>query len=354
MTSPSRTQALSEGTLGVALLHIERGDLAAAQPLLAQAAAAGISAGANASLFHGAPALEFVLRCGGRTDDRVQAAVDRIVVARVAAARRRRESGCLPRLAEFDLIRGLTGLGALLLTRAGSAGLIDDVLGCLVALARPVADDHDELPGWWSLDKAGRQLIPGGHGNNGVAHGIAGPLALLALAARRGVQVEGQADAVEVFMRWLDRFGGSYVVTRSQLASGTATQPLAMRPSWCYGALGIARSMQLAAIAVGDLARRQAAEDEAIAAFTDPARLRLITDVSLCHGWAGLLAVTRAIAADSARPDRFAGPIGELSARLAAGIAGLRRPGFMEGTAGALLALEGTNATGWTRCLLID
>jgi hypothetical protein len=353
VNAPSRTQALSEGSLGVALLHIERGDLAAAQPLLAQAAAAGISAGANASLFHGAPALEFVLRCGGRTDDRVQAAVDRIVVARVAAARRRRESGCLPRLAEFDLIRGLTGLGALLLTRAGSAGLTGDVLSCLVALAHPVGDDGD-LPGWWSLDRAGRELIPGGQSNNGVAHGIAGPLALLALAARRGIHVDGQADAVEVFMRWLDRFGAFYVVTRSQLASGTATQPLAMRPSWCYGTLGIARSRQLAAIAVGDLARRQAAEDDAIAALTDPARLRLITDVSLCHGWAGLLAVTRAIAADSARPDRFAGPIGELSARLGAGIAGLGKPGFMEGTAGALLALDGTDTTGWTRCLLID
>ncbi len=87
--------------------------------------------------------------------------------------------------------------------------------------------------------------------------------------------------------------------------------------------------MQLAAIALGDKARRQAAEDGAIAALADPARLGLVTDASVCHGWAGLLAVTRAIAGDSSSLDRFAGHIAELSARLADGIAALAKPGFI-------------------------
>ena len=121
--NPPKTQALAEGALGVALLHIERGDLAGARPLLAQAVAGGVSTGANACLFHGAPALEFVLGRAGRADRNVQAAVDRVVSARLAAASRRRQSARLPHLAEFDHIRGLTGLGALLLTRAGSSPL---------------------------------------------------------------------------------------------------------------------------------------------------------------------------------------------------------------------------------------
>ncbi|WP_318782514.1 lanthionine synthetase LanC family protein [Nonomuraea africana] len=129
----------------------------------------------------------------GRADRTVQAAVDRVVAARLAAARRRRASTRLPTLAEFDLIRGLTGLGALLLTRPGSPPpLLHEVLTHLVTLAGLAEADSRGLPGWWSPDSPTHEEIAGGHANNGVAHGIAGPLALLSLAAHRDILVEGQ------------------------------------------------------------------------------------------------------------------------------------------------------------------
>lgn len=59
-TTVPRTQDLSEGALGMALLDIERGDLSTARRHLTEATARGVSTGSNASLFHGAPALEFV------------------------------------------------------------------------------------------------------------------------------------------------------------------------------------------------------------------------------------------------------------------------------------------------------
>jgi len=351
LVSAPATQALSEGSLGIALLHIERGDLSAAQPLLAKATADGVSTGANASLFHGAPAVEFVLGRAGGTDCRLQAAVDKVTTSRLHAARQRRQSARLPSLSEFDLIRGLTGLGALLLARPSPPQLIEDVLAYLVSLTDPVAGG---VPGWWSMDSPGHQQIIGGHGNNGVAHGIAGPLALLALAARRGIHVEGQTDAIQVITRWLDRYGACYWITRSQLPARPPLHPLRMRPSWCYGTLGIARAQQLAAIALHDPSRAHVAANSAEAALADTARLGLITDASLCHGWAGLLTVTKAIAADSPDPHRFTRRVSALRARLTAGITELPKPGFLEGRAGAQLALDGTNATNWTRSLLID
>ncbi|WP_131739175.1 lanthionine synthetase C family protein [Actinomadura roseirufa] len=351
--NPPQAQALAEGALGVALLHIEGGDLAAARPLLAEAVAGGVSTGANASLFHGAPALEFVLGCAGRTDRGVQAAVDRVVAYRLAAARQRRESARLPHLAEFDLIRGITGLGALLLARRGSSSLLKEVLAYLVSLARPVHTDAGALPGWWSLDLPGHKEMTDGHGNNGMAHGIAGPLALLSLASSRGVHVDGYEGAINEFAGWLDRYGGAYWTSREQLSAGEHPRPAPLRPSWCYGALGIARSHQLAAIALADPARRQAAENSVLAALADPTRLSLITDASLCHGWSGLLTVTRAIAADSPEPDPFAIHIENLRRRVAGGIGELTKPGLLEGRAGARLALNGTHTTGWTRALLI-
>ncbi|MEO3753568.1 lanthionine synthetase C family protein [Streptomyces sp. B6B3] len=347
-----RTQDLSEDELGAALLHLERGDLAAARSSLAQAVAGGVSAGGNASLFHGAPALEFVLACAGRSDREVRDAVDRVVASRLVAARRRQNSGMLPRLAEFDLIRGLTGLGALLLIRGAVSPLLEEVLSYLVSLSRPIRIGGRELPGWWSAVGPAGEEMDGGHGNNGIAHGIAGPLAVLSLAVRHGVQVPGQHDAIEVFARWLDSHGSRYWITLDQLSDPESPEPVPVRPSWCYGELGIARAQQLAGIARSDPGRQRAAEDTVVHTLADPARLGRITDASLCHGWAGLLTVTRAIAADSPAPDRFARLIEDLATHLAADLDRLPKPGFMEGRAGAYLALNGTNTTGWTRALL--
>ena len=357
--SPPHTQALSEGALGMALLPIERGDHEYARRLLREATYDGVSSGANASLFHGAPALEFVLGRAGRTEPRIREAVDRLVTSRLAAAIQRREGRRQPSLAEFDLIRGLTGLGALLLARPQRSPLLTEILAYLVSLAHPVTPselaDGTELPGWWSFESPGHDdAVSGGHSNHGVAHGIAGPLALLALASGHGIGPSGCDEAIRVFADWLRHFGGHYWITRDQLAEpGCAPGFVTARPSWCYGALGIARSLQLAAHATGDQPAHRAAEDIAMAVLADPASTSLVSDASLCHGWAGLLSTTRALAADATNPARFSVHIDQLSDRLADELDTIDKPGFLEGRTGALLATDGTDQTGWTRALLI-
>ncbi|MFI6027948.1 lanthionine synthetase LanC family protein [Amycolatopsis magusensis] len=72
-------------------------------------------------------------------------------------------------MAEFDTIRGLAGLCA-----------------CLPR-----------------QDPSSAALFPGGHGNFGLAHGISGPLALLAHAPRRGIAVDDH-EAVGTICAWLD------------------------------------------------------------------------------------------------------------------------------------------------------
>lgn len=351
-TAP-RTQDLSEGALGMALLDIEHGDLSVARRHLAQAVAQGVSTGGNASLFHGAPALEFVLtRAAGAGGD-VRAAVDRVVDARLAAARRRQESGGLPHLAEWDLIRGLTGLAALLLKRGTTSARLTDVLAHLVSLARPVRLQDRDVPGWWSPVGPGEEDMAGGHGNNGMAHGIAGPLSVLSLAVRHNIRIPGQVEAIGIFATWLDRYGAHYWSTLADLDTPGPPAPGRARQSWCYGLPGIARAQQLAALALGDTARRQAAEDTVERILTDPRHLDRITDSTLCHGWAGVLTLTRAVAADSPAPKRFALVIQELHQRLATGWEQLPKRGFMEGRAGAQLALDGGDTTGWTSALLL-
>ena len=107
-------------------------------------------------------------------------------------------------------MRGLTGLGAYLLLRDSGNELLTSVLTYLVRLTEPLpADDQlgNTVPGWWTLDQPTTQIhesLTSGHANNGMAHGIAGPLALLSLAKRRRITVQGHDEAIERICHWLD------------------------------------------------------------------------------------------------------------------------------------------------------
>ncbi len=203
--------------MGVALLHIERAvtglsDANTAHTWLAAAAHGDISAGPHATLFFGAPALAFALHAAADRPGRYERALQALDI-RVAAVTRRRldrahariDRGERPALAEFDLINGLTGLGAHLLRRDPHGALFGQVLAYLVRLTEPL--DAQDLPGWWTdLAPTGRRAtdLPGGHGNFGMAHGISGPLALLSLAMRRGIVADRQAEASKRICSWLD------------------------------------------------------------------------------------------------------------------------------------------------------
>ncbi len=366
-------QSLAEGAAGIALLHIElaatsRGDWQPVRSWLRHATTQDISVGGNAGLYFGAPAIEFVLRAAApylpgiaeRALPRLQAATDGIVRSRLRAAAQRRARGALPPLAEFDLIRGLTGLGVVLLGRGLGTPLLGEVLNYLVALTLPVHGSDDPLPGWWThaapTDHQTEDFVEG-HGNNGMAHGVAGPLALLALAMRQGSTVEGHADAIERITAWLEQWPAGCAPYWSSVAEVRAG-PLdrtAARPSWCYGALGVLRAQQLAALAVGERKRCATAEQTAHAVLTDAATRNLTRDATLCHGWAGLLTTAAAIASDSPNPDTFTDPLHALAADLVTAPAP-DKAGLLEGRAGAALALHALDslpATGWTRALLI-
>jgi hypothetical protein len=388
-------QSLAHGAAGVALLHTERAHTGLASwqrahDWLACAAHGAVSSGRDSHLYYGAPALAFALHAAADRPGRYARALanlDRHIAAttrrRLEDAHARMDRGELPALAEFDAIRGLSGIGAYLLRRDPHADLIRAVLAYLVRLTEPVKNGGELLPGWWtSVDPAGRpsQNFPGGHANNGMAHGIGGPLALLSLAMRSGLAVHGQAEAILRICAWLDQWrqdseAGSwwpYWVTRAQLRDGHPGTSGPSRPSWCYGTAGIARAQQLAALATGDTARQRMAEHALASALTDSGQLAATTDLSLCHGYAGLVHIALRAATDAITPELAACLPRLLTAivpdgadtdadRLAASL--LRPPtgdpGLLEGAAGIALALHTAQAgtppvSGWDTCLLIN
>jgi hypothetical protein len=364
-------QSLAGGAVGVALLHIERarsgrGDWPTAHAWLSKAVSGEVTAAANASLFFGAPALAFVLHIAAASSNgyrRVLAALDdatlTVTRARLARAHARIDRAERPELREFDVIRGLAGLGAYHLSRHPDDLVTRDVLSHLVRLTSPLPGDRDRLPPWWTSaapDGDPNPDYPSGHGNFGLSHGIGSVLAVLSLALLRGLTVPGMAEAAGRICAWTDQWrqgcgDGPWwpgFVTIEQERDQCVDPALRPRPSWCYGVSGIARAQQLAGMALRDPARQQAAESAILAVLCDPAQLDRLKHTGLCHGTAGLLHAAVRIAAD-ARTPAISAELPRLAARLIAQLADsepISCPGLLDGTAGAALALHsvGTGA----------
>ncbi|MGN9811418.1 lanthionine synthetase C family protein [Micromonospora sp. BQ11] len=371
-------QSLATGSVGPALLAIEQaltstGDWTAARHLVAQATGGPVDAGRHAGLYYGAPAVLFMLNAATADgNDRYVAArqhltshVRRLVRDRLTDADDRLRHGQPATFAEHDLFYGLTGFGALLLQILPDSDELGDLLTYVAQLTEPRMYGGQLLPGWWvDHDPDPTLPTPGGHANLGMAHGAAGLLALLALATRNGRQVDGQTEAIERLCAWFDQWRQDTAqgpwwpqwLTRDELRTGRSKQEVPGRPSWCYGAPGIARALQLAAIATNQPARQTAAETALTASMTGP-QLDRLTEPGICHGLAGLHATAHRAAQDARTAD-IAAQLPALAARLTQRSPRPDHAGFLTGHSGWSLALETARTstpprTRWDTCLLI-
>ena len=375
-------QALADGAAGIALLHVERArsgraDWATAHAWLRVATSGPVTAAANAGLFFGAPALAYIVQAAAGQAARYRHALASLSEAtiaitrvRLAAAHARMDRAERPTMKEFDLVRGLAGLGACHLGLHPEHEITGDVLRCLVRLTEP-PDRAGELPPWWtdvSPDGKPDPRYPGGHGNFGMSHGISAVLALLSLALVRDLPVPGGGEAIRRICAWTDQWrhgdtAGTWwpgFITTDQVHARRIDPVAQPRPSWCYGIAGVARAQQLAGLALQDTERQRVAENSMLCALCDRAQVEQLREIGLCHGTAGLLQAAWRMAAD-AQGGEINAEIPRLAARVAEQLAGLgvADPGLMDGAAGAALALHtvGTGsvrADGWDAFLLLS
>ncbi|WAU78315.1 lanthionine synthetase C family protein (plasmid) [Streptomyces sp. Qhu-G9] len=378
--APGWGQSLYYGAAGITLMHAAtaaRTDASGTQTMQPWATAmlrSPIVATEATSLYEGAPAVAYVLTflnspAAARRLAELDGHVRRLTAQRLDRAHARIDRAALADTSEFDLISGLTGLGVYHL-RKNNKTEVRDILTYLIRLTEPITAQRQTLPGWWSTGsiRTPRPEDTGGHGNFGIAHGIAGPLALLATTARHGYTAPGHKSAITRICHWLDQWQIGLRedarwpewISRAELRRGQSKQTNPRRPSWCYGTPGIARAQQLAGLALGDTAIQDQAGLALAGCLRNEHQLALLTDASLCHGWAGLLQVTR-----RAAHDEKGGQLSELLPRVQAGaVAHLKRhgmpdsPGLMEGNAGPLLIRPDRNSatpdTSWDLCLLLS
>jgi hypothetical protein len=142
-------------------------------------------------------------------------------------------------------------------------------------------------------------MFPGGYINCGLAHGIPGILAVLALAHRQGIRVDGLAEGIKRAADWIitqqltDDWGINWPtalpINPDELAPA-ATTPA--RSGWCYGSPGIAQALWLAGEALDCATYRDLAIETMRAVYRRPTEVRGLGSPTFCHGLASLLQVT--------------------------------------------------------------
>jgi lantibiotic biosynthesis protein len=354
-----------------------------------QAAAGGAERAGRlpASLYAGVAGLGFagLVLSGGRSRyGRFLGSVDAALLPMVSAGvERLAQSRGGRSVSEFDLISGLAGVGVYLLGRRQQPAVRAALTSLLQSLARLLLD-RGSPPGWHTtVELLGRddqrRQYPYGNLNCGLAHGLPGPLALLAVALREGVEVQGAAEATDRAAGWLadhrldDDWGVNWPNAVPVAVAGATSppQPVPSRTAWCYGAPGVARALWLAGEALGEDRYRKLAVTAMEDALSKPQRHRGISSPTFCHGTAGLLQVTLRFARDTglAAFDRAAGALTDelLSAYEPGSLLGYRtvepgdqrvdQPGLLDGAPGvalALLAVASPLDPVWDRLFLLS
>jgi lantibiotic biosynthesis protein len=330
-----RPATVAQGFAGLALVHGhldacfpgEGWDRDAHRALQLATWDANVQTSAAPGLFSGLGGLAFVTNYLSRAGDRYRALSDALenvlLPATIGMARTMREAPSSDvSVGAFDVISGLSGIGAYLLCRCAAPGPATALQGVLEGLIALTLED-DGLPRWYTpahliMDDTMRRHYPNGHLNCGLAHGIPGVLGLLALADLSGINGDGLRDAIDRVAQWLannrcdDAAGVNWPNAvplepidpsnrggRLRLGAAASAPFGPSRSGWCYGPPGVARALWLAGEALEDTRYRDLAVAAMAAVYRRPIPQRQIDSPTFCHGVAGLLQVTLRFAHDT-------------------------------------------------------
>lgn len=230
--------------------------------------------------------------------------------------------------AAYDIVNGLSGTARLLLDSAADpaeAGpeveaALKASLRHLVRITEPARVDGHDVPGWWvpverQISERDRETYPRGDFNLGMAHGIAGPLAVLCSAVESGREVPGTREAIHRIADWLIGWtlhdeAGPYWPARAGWDDETAPDrpgALFTRTAWCYGTPGVAAALYRAGSIVNRPQWCAAATKALRAALRRDESLWAIEGATVCHGYAGLLRVLTRVNESAEDPELLAG-----------------------------------------------
>lgn len=196
-----------------------------------------------------------------------------------------------PWLWEYDLVSGLVGHGIYALER------MPHRLGreCLESVVAHLSEEAERRPdgiSWWKastrISARTRESNPDGLYDLGLAHGNAGIIALLGQACARGVAATEARTLLAGAVPWLlahQNPPGSPSRFPTRIVPGEESG--SSRVAWCYGDLGIAVALLVAARGAGEPEWERTAIDLARGAAVRSFEESGVADAGLCHGAGG-------------------------------------------------------------------
>jgi hypothetical protein len=364
-----RSPSLADGAAGAAVVHAGleevfpgRGHARRGQLALSAAICALREGTADPSLGSGVAGVVWAaeLLCGRDEDDDDSDLDDALI----------RMVNDTPRGGACDLLAGLSGLGVCALERLprpSAARVLAAVVDALDESADRFADGvaWRTAPGFTIRGPASVEW------GLGAAHGTPGVIAVLARTCASGADSATKAKARRVLdgaVAWLlaqelpADAGGGFAV-----ACGAGLPRERARNAWCYGDVGVAAALLVAARCTGEVEWERAATRIALAAAARDESDSGARDAGLCHGAAGLGHLyhrlfcatgderyARAARAWLGRVVAMSDPAAPFTWWERAGQRRVSRPGFLTGGGGAALALlaaTGDASAGWDRAL---
>lgn len=281
---------------------------------------------------------------------------------------------------DYDLIAGPAGVGAYLLLRHDVpevAAALDAVLERILFLSEWEGDrSRFFIPAELQATDRHREEYPNGAVDCGLAHGVPGPLAFLALAQCQGIERPDLVSALRRLTEWIlaERCADAWGITWPYAVPPRTAHAVSIpssRAAWCYGSPGVARALWLAGCALHDADIQQIALAAMEGVRARPLDARNIPSPILCHGVAGLLQIVLRFANDT-QESSFVEMAHALTQELVDlfepdSLAGFRdlehdgrkidNPGILEGAAGiglTLLAAVTDVSPAWDRLFLLS
>lgn len=211
-----------------------------------------------------------------------------------------------PGRVHFDLISGLTGVGAYALMRSDvtrAAALYQAVEAKLSTWAN--AEVRGGLA-WRTTPRQLREPIPEstrqfGHLDYGIAHGQPGVLLLLAAGVEYGLTSDFNKTS-SLIRAALDHVLASEA-SNSQVSKYPYFDPQTMqdasRLAWCYGDISVAFSIRAAGRVLSDSSLELHAENLVLDRLAQDPGTFLLKDNALCHGRAGVLLLCKKMGIDT-------------------------------------------------------
>jgi len=214
----------------------------------------------------------------------------------------------------YEVINGLSGPLSYLLYANDDRmrEMVDQIVDVFIKRSKDIKILDYRLPGWHYYPSAIEQsYMPveakNGIVNYGLSHGMAAPLVTLSLAYKNGMRKDGMLEAIDEL---ISEFMKAYYyvddiaywpgkILFEQYVGLEEMQVESSQMSWCYGSVGILRSLYMS----GSLMSNSKIEQFALEEFNKIAEMSLsdykLVQMIVCHGFVGTAAILNAMYLDT-------------------------------------------------------